>query len=245
MEAFDSDVAPFDASHPAARAHDPPARGRPKPGVVSSRGIGWPDRERWRAYLTFLLVFDALFFAVYIGAGRIAASSDRAVGLYFDRERDIPLVPWMIVPYLSLYTMFLLPLPHLTPAEMRRLTQQSVLMLLIAGFSFLLIPAHLGFAPEPVTGTLRPIFDVMIAIDTPFNLVPSLHVAFAALLIIACGERASRPVAWLYGVWLAIASASTIFVHQHHLVDVVAGLGLAVLARRAITPSRCASPGRV
>jgi hypothetical protein len=175
--------------------------------VVPSRRFGWPDGTRWRAYLIFLLVFDVLFFAVYIGAGHIAAESGRVVGLYFNWERNVPLVPWMIVPYLSLYTAFLLPLLHLTPAEMKGLSRQSVVMILIAGAAFVLLPRRVGFAAETVTGALKPLFDFMAAVDTPHNVVPSLHVAFAALILIVCSERASRPVAWFYMAWLAVMSA--------------------------------------
>lgn len=81
-------------------------------------------------------------------------------------------------------------------------------------------------------GMLTPLFDLMTAVDTPNNLVPSLHVTFAALILLGCAERASRPLAWIYRLWLAVMSASTLFVHQHHLLDVATGLGLAAAVRR-------------
>jgi membrane-associated phospholipid phosphatase len=95
-----------------------------------------------------------------------------------------------------------------------------------------LIPGRLGFSPALMTGMLTPLFDLMTAVDTPHNLVPSLHVTFAALILLGCAERASRPLAWIYRLWLAVMSASTLFVHQHHLLDVATGLGLAAAVRR-------------
>jgi hypothetical protein len=50
-------------------------------------------------------------------------------------------------------------------------------------------------------GMLTPLFDLMTAVDTPNNLVPSLHVTFAALILLGCAERASRPLAWIYRLW--------------------------------------------
>jgi hypothetical protein len=64
-----------------------------------------------------------------------------------------------------------------------------------------LIPGRLGFSPALMTGMLTPLFDLMTAVDTPNNLVPSLHVTFAALILLGCAERASRPLAWIYRLW--------------------------------------------
>jgi membrane-associated phospholipid phosphatase len=200
----------------------------------SSRPAAWRDARRWRAWLVFMLVFYVTFFPVYIAAGHIAASSGRTVELFFAWERDIPLIPWMIWPYLSLYPVFLLPLLHMTPGQMSVLTWQSAVSVLIAGMVFVLIPGRLGFSPTLVTGMLTPLFDLMTAVDTPHNLVPSLHVTFAALILFGCAEQASRPLAWIYRLWLAVMCASTVFVHQHHLLDVATGLGLAAAVRRVL-----------
>ena len=147
-----------------------------------------------------------------------------------------------MLAYLSLYTVFLLPLVHLTAADMRRLTLQSVLMIAVAGVVFVVVPTRLGFALEPVSGPFGPLFDAMRAIDTPYNMVPSLHVAFAALLLVDCAARAPPMLAWAYGLWLAVIAASTVTVHQHHLLDVPTGLALALAARRLIPLSSARSP---
>lgn len=201
-------------------------------GITS--GVTWPDAPRWRAYLGFMAVFYALFFPVYIGGGHIAAASGRALELYFGWERDIPLVPWMIWPYLSLYSVFVLPLLHMAPGRMSVLSWQSALSILIAGVLFVLLPCRVGFPPVPVTGMLAPLFDLMRAVDTPHNLVPSLHVTFAALILLGCAEQSPHPLAWVYRCWLVVMCASTILVHQHHLIDVVSGLALAAAMRHLL-----------
>jgi hypothetical protein len=82
-----------------------------------------------------------------------------------------------------------------------RRSAASALAVLIAGAVFVLIPGRLGFSPALMTGMLTPLFDLMTAVDTPNNLVPSLHVTFAALILLGCAERASRPLAWIYRLW--------------------------------------------
>ena len=67
-----------------------------------------PDRAVVRAWIRMVGVFYAVFLPVYFGAGAVAAHADRARVLAFPFEAGIPLVPWMIWPYLSIGTLFLL-----------------------------------------------------------------------------------------------------------------------------------------
>ncbi len=83
-----------------------------------------------------------------------------------------------------------------------------------------------------VDGFYRVFFDFLGSVDTPHNLAPSLHVAFAALIVFSCAERTTPFLSLFYVLWLAALAASTVFVHQHHLIDVATGLVLAVSVRR-------------
>ena len=192
----------------------------------------WPNRERFLAFLRFLFWFYLAFFPVYFGAGAIAAHSGRAMTLFFAWEREIPLIPWMIWPYLSVFPLFLLPLFHLNPQEIARLSRQSTLTILIAGLIFVLLPMRRGFATFSVDGFYRPAFDLLGSVDTPHNLAPSLHVAFGALILLVCAERTTPNWARLYFLLFAVLSASTVLVHQHHVVDIATGAALAIFVRR-------------
>lgn len=197
--------------------------------------LSWPDRPRWRAYFKYIALFDALFFPIYFGAGAIAAQASHTYGLYASWEQDIPLVPWMIWPYISLLLLFNLPVFHLDPGQLQRLSRQSTTVLLVAGTIFVLMPTHLGFQPTTNVGSYEPVFSWLARLDTPHNAAPSLHVAVSTLILLACASTASRPLAWIYRLWLALISASTVLVHQHHLLDVASGMALAVLVR-SISP---------
>lgn len=192
----------------------------------------WPDRVRWLAFLKFTATFYLFFFPIYFGAGYLAAQNRQSFGLYWAWEREIPLVPWMIWPYLSLFTLFQLPLLHLDPRQIATLSRQSALTIVIAGAIFLLLPTHSGFPPVAVEGLHQPLFGLLAMVDTPHNLAPSLHVAFSALILLACAGRTSSRPALFYGFWLLLLSVSTVLVHQHHIVDVLGGLALALSVRR-------------
>ena len=190
----------------------------------------WPDRRRWHAYVRFTVLFNLFFFPIYVAGGHLA--SGRTVSLFLPWEPSLPLVPWMVWPYLSLYSTFLLPLFHMTPGQIAALSRQVFLSLLAAGATFVLLPTRLGFPRDPVAGPHGPLLDLIHAVDTPHNLVPSLHVTFAALLLLGSARRAPPLLAWTYRLWLVVMSAATVLVHQHHLLDVAAGLGLAWAAGR-------------
>lgn len=192
----------------------------------------WPEPEQWRAYALFMVRFYLVFFPVYFGAGYLTDGSGRALDLFLSVETGIPLIPWMMIPYLSLFPLFLLPLFHLPPGQLKILSQQSTAALAVAGTFFVLLPGRLGFPPPQVSGWLVPAFDIVAAVDTKHNLVPSLHVTFAALILIGSAQQATPAVRSIYRVWLAVMMAATVFVHQHHLIDIAAGLALAVAVRR-------------
>lgn len=195
-----------------------------------------PDRAVVRAWIRMVGVFYAVFLPVYFGAGAVAAHADRARVLAFPFEAGIPLVPWMIWPYLSIGTLFLLPLFHLEVDDIDRLSRRIAAAIVVAGVAFVALPQRMLFPPRRVDGLEAPLFALLDAVDTPHNLAPSLHVAIAGLIVLAVLRRAPSWLAALYALWFAILSASTVLVHQHHLVDVAAGLALALAATAVRRP---------
>jgi hypothetical protein len=200
--------------------------------VRPARGLAWPDKARWRAYIQFMLVFYLLFFPVYVGTQYLAPPRP-GFALFFAWEAEIPFVPWMIWPYLSLFTLFTVPLLQMTAGEMRRLSLQSTIPLLVAAVCFLAFPCRSGFPPLQIDGFHRPIFEALHAIDTPQNLVPSLHVAFSGLILLGAREVADGVLRPFYLAWLMLMLCSVMLVHQHHIADVASGLVLVAVARIA------------
>jgi hypothetical protein len=195
------------------------------------RGLTWPDKSRWSAYLKFMLVFYVLFFPVYFGTQYLASPSRPALLLFFDWETRIPLVPWMIWPYFSLLTLFAVPLLQMTGDQMHRLALQSTFAMFTAGACFLAFPSRGGFLPVEIDEFHRPIFDVLWAIDTPPNFVPSLHIAFSALILLGSRQVTIALLRPFYLAWMILMVCAVILVHQHHIIDVVTGLALAAIAR--------------
>jgi membrane-associated phospholipid phosphatase len=131
-----------------------------------------------------------------------------------------------------MYLLFIVPPFFLRPDQLRRLGRELVTSTIIAGLVFLAFPAHLGFPRAlPEDEFYAQLFRGLFSVDQPFNLVPSLHVVFSTAICLALLESAKRMLRAGLLIWLALLMASTILVHQHHLVDVATGFLLALLVR--------------
>jgi membrane-associated phospholipid phosphatase len=171
------------------------------------------------------------FFSVYPSCNWITAQRAPALQLYVEPELAIPFIPAFIWVYLTLYLLFFLPPFFLGPASLKTLGKQLVCATVSCGIIFLLLPADLGFErtvpDDPFYGSL---FTNMFAVDLPHNLVPSLHVTFSALILFSLIDASVLFAAKLaLSAWLILICLSTLLVHQHHLLDVAAGLLVARL----------------
>ena len=195
-----------------------------------------PILPGWRGLTPFILwgsLIGVVFFAIYPASNWLTSQRTRLWHLYLREELSIPFLPHFVWLYLSMYLLFLLP-PFFVPAHgVARLGKQLIAGCVACGLLFLLFPAALGFERVlPVSTPYREIFQIIYAVDAPHNLVPSLHVVFSSVIALACASFARTPFRWLLRGWLVLIILSTVLVHQHHLIDVLAAL-LLVTALRA------------
>lgn len=190
----------------------------------------------WKTYAFWAMWVGVAFFSVYPTCNWLTSLRGEYFSLYFAAELDVPFVPEFIVFYLSMYVLFAMPPFFLKVTELTALGKQLIAGTLISGLVFLLVPARLGFVREvPESGLIESIYSTLFAVDMPHNMVPSLHVVFSTLILLALANASvgeQNKILW-YG-WLMVICASTLLVHQHHLIDVVAGLALAFALRRII-----------
>ena len=191
-------------------------------------------RATWRTYAYWVAIISVVFFSVYPLSNWLTSQRETVLHLYLRAELDIPLIPTFIWAYLSLYVIFLAP-PFVLGAEaMQKLGRQLVAATLLSGMVFLIFPAQLGFSRLlPEDPLYRSIFTALFSLDRPHNMVPSLHVVYSALILLTLAASTTRrhlqSVWWL---WLILLCSSTLLVHQHHLIDVVSGLLVAVTFRQ-------------
>jgi membrane-associated phospholipid phosphatase len=190
----------------------------------------------WRIYAFWAMWVGVAFFSVYPTCNWLTSLRGEYFSLYFPVELNVPFVPEFMLAYLSMYVLFIIPPFFLQAAELRGLGKQLIAGTLLSGLIFMLLPTRLGFARAlPDDGFFGPIYSNLFAIDLPHNMVPSLHVVFSALILLAMAGTTKKTSYKLFlYCWLLVICASTLLVHQHHLIDVVAGLALAFLLCKTI-----------
>ena len=195
----------------------------------STTGWRWPDRPALMTYLRYAGITALLFVIGYGGANWLAARQATHLQLYWGPELAIPLIPQALWIYLSIDLLFLLPVFRLDRSELAWLGRGMIAATLIAAVIFVVMPTTPGFARLEAAEGSHPAFAVLYALDFPYNCVPSLHVAYSALIMIAIGRHAGGMLRAALGVWFSAIVASTLLTHQHHLIDAVAALVLAAL----------------
>jgi len=182
-----------------------------------------------RAILLFALI--AYYLGGYFALGVYNQSRSYYVDVGLPFEAGIPFMALFVVPY-SLVPLNIV-LGFLTvPLDQMRLFRRGALLFavnLTASFIlFLAVPVRAGHRPEVLTnGTL--LIDATAFwfwIDRPTNLFPSLHVDIAVMSALMASTHNRR----LGAVCMLVAAGvicGAIFLHQHYLADVVAGVLLA------------------
>jgi membrane-associated phospholipid phosphatase len=210
--------------------------------------LAWPGWAHLRHAGLLSLANTLWFLAVYGGADRLTASRGFRVPIHFTAELRIPFVPWMTVFYMSLYGLFFLaPFILRTRREFAAIVSTMAVAVAVSGIAFLLFPAELAFAPvrPDQLGIWAGIYHAADDLNLTYNLLPSLHVAFAVICAACFSPRAPRPLKAALWLWASLIAASTVLIHQHHVLDVVTGWLLAVLCVRTVfrrsLPSRPAA----
>jgi hypothetical protein len=86
------------------------------------------------------------------------------------------------------------------------------------------------------------LFGALRAFDQPHNLFPSLHITFCVLF---ADHYARHTRGWLRGLvplWFTLIGISTLLTYQHHAIDILGGLLLAVVCFHAFRESSTKAP---
>jgi membrane-associated phospholipid phosphatase len=177
-----------------------------------------------------MILVTGWFGIVYTGANWLTAHRATRMRIHLDAELLIPLVPALTIIYMSIYLLFAaVPFVLRNRAEIKVLAATQTIAILLAGIAFLLIPARLAYATPPNSdlGRWKEIFRFADRLNLDYNLVPSLHVALSIVCVQLFATHANISGKILLHAWGFLIAASTVFTHQHHLLDVVTGYLLA------------------
>jgi membrane-associated phospholipid phosphatase len=195
--------------------------------------VRWPNSQCWIAFVSYGLPLTILWLVVYGGSCWITSLHPYRVHLETDADLAMPFVPAAAVVYLSLFPLiWLAPFVLQTPERLRSFARVLAVLFIVSGVGFVLIPSEEVRSTPSVDGAVGSIFRFADWINLSYNNLPCLHAGMA----VACAwfysqhkGAAARVLVWL---WVLAISASTLLTHQHYLIDVAAGAGLAALILR-------------
>ncbi len=144
-------------------------------------------------------------------------------------DRAVPLVPAAIWPYALYYVLVMMPL--FAVRRMRELTEVFSAYLLVtfsAWIVYVIWPVRMEYPHEVCTGFSCTILMRLWAMDMGVNVMPSLHAAHSVLA--AAIFWSYRNKAWpLMAAGAAAVSVAAILTRQHYILDIVAGVALALV----------------
>lgn len=148
-------------------------------------------------------------------------------------DRALPLVPSWAIVYGALYLfLILLPVFVLREDGLIRRTLHAYLLIWITAYVFFFV-IYPTAAPRPgkVTGEGFAVWGLraLYSSDPPYNCFPSLHVAHSFVSALACSRVHAR-VGIIATISAALVAVSTLLTKQHYVLDVVAGVFLALAA---------------
>ena len=192
--------------------------------------------ERYKTMLNWgaISVLGCLF--IYLGSNEIASRNTTFYKLYFEFEKEIPMVPWMIHIYNSFHLLLVLNFVLIkSPIKIRALAISLLCSSAIAAIFFLIFPTELGFSRTQNISGYEFWYNSLHWLDHPHNLVPSLHITFSALSAYVISiQIASNLIKGALLIWFLLICSSIVLVHQHHLLDIVTGFALAIFVKTSI-----------
>jgi membrane-associated phospholipid phosphatase len=143
-------------------------------------------------------------------------------------DKAIPFVPVTIWIYNSQFAFLFLALWMGSDATRKTLTYYAMLIATaIAFIFFVFLPTEIPHQVVHSEGLTGRLWRVLYLADTSQNCFPSLHVALAilaanALMIVNQTWRVAAPL------WATLICISTLTTKQHHMIDILGGIGVAM-----------------
>lgn len=185
----------------------------------------------WRRSVLWLAFLGPFFFLSYGYANHLAARHGVTDSVFFQWERQIPFLPWTILPYWSidlLYGFSFLCCRDAREVDRHALRLLSAQIISVAGF--ILFPLRYAFDKPATDGLSGTMFEALGNFDLPYNQAPSLHIGLLVLVWVKfAGLRAGPLLKGFILGWALLIGVSVLTTWQHHFIDVPTGAAVGLL----------------
>ena len=199
--------------------------------MIKSKGIFLTVRDFFRKYSFFPPILVLLTNLISSFPTRPLIPASRLHDIVTAWDLKIPFVPEFIHIYFLAFVQWAVCLIAVMLLDKRASWYYCIGMSIgnvIAGIIFLLFPTVMTIRPE-LTGsgfTYRLATMIFSADDPPLNLFPSIHclLSWGCARMIFAVKRLPKTVKYINAVFSAAVFASVLFVKQHYVIDVPAGI---------------------
>src|SRR3954465_119932 len=194
--------------------------------AIATDGLARP----WGRAAGWLAVLGPFFFLSYGAANWLASRQANVGAVVYAWERNIPFIPWTIVPYWSIDVLYGISLfICATGRELDTHAKRLLTAQVIAVACFILFPLTFTFSRPDVGGLPGFLFTSLGQFDKPFNQAPSLHIALLLVLWDRFARHVPDRAIWLLHAWFALIGASVLTTYQHHFIDIPTGAALGLV----------------
>ncbi len=194
---------------------------------MSKFNISLASQSSFKERFVWLLYLGIVFFLLYGNANEYISRMQTNISLFMQWEKDIPFIESFIIPYMSSDILFIIAfLLVQTRLSIKILALRSFFSIVISVLIFIFFPLKFAFEKPVVDNFL---FDIL-KLDLPYNQMPSLHVSLAVILWFSMKNNIkSKFIKTILFIWLFLIILSTLFVYQHHFIDIPTGFLLGII----------------
>lgn len=178
----------------------------------------------------WMIISYLIFIFFYKAAGIHASNLESVPSFYFPWEKKIPFIPWLVIPYMSSGIFFVVIfLLCKTKENLCILVKRINSITIISSIVFFIFPLKFAFEkPEIKNSFLSILFQLLERMDNSFNQCPSLHISYAVLFAIVFQKEIKSKVKYIFHIWFLLMGLSTVFIYQHHIIDIIFALLLTI-----------------
>ncbi len=175
-----------------------------------------------------------VFCVLYLGAPQLSLRTPTPAP-HLPLDAVITFTPVAIWIYLSQFGLLLCAVWYAPNAVSRSVTLYSMLLVtLVSTLIFIVFPTVLERNVIESDALTALLWRGLYLADVPGNCFPSLHAALATLAVFPLWQR-GRALKVVAPLWAGAVIYSALATKQHVILDVVAGAGLALLCRIAVS----------
>ncbi len=203
---------------------------------VSYRGLRLSNITKPEYRHIFYLIFWPLYGLLFFSLEQI--QNVNFTNLYVPFDDIIPFCEYFLIPYFFWYIFIVWMIVYSFFFDVEIFKKYHQFLIIVCGVTclvYLVWPNMQSLRPTEFTrdNIFIDIIKEMYEFDTNTNVCPSLHVVMSfAVFFAAWYSKRYRTVGWriAFGIMTVIISISTVFLKQHSVIDVYAGVALSIVA---------------